>query len=240
MRVSQRNGASRLLGRIADQAASMPSTLDRPHVHQLLDRLHREAARDDERGATLTFTTGAADDSSALRRAEERESLYMPISEPAGRLLYALTRASAPALVVEFGMSYGISTLYLAAAVADAGHGRVITAELSSTKVAATRRTLRDAGLDRVVEIREGDALRTLADLEQEIGVLLLDGWKDLYLPVLAMLEPQLVPGALVLADDTDQDAMTDYLAFVRDPANGYESVEFPVDDGVEISCRTA
>jgi predicted O-methyltransferase YrrM len=216
----------------------MPSTLDRPHVHQLLDRLHREAARDDERGATLTFTTGAADDSSALRRAEERESLYMPISEPAGRLLYALTRASAPALVVEFGMSYGISTLYLAAAVADTGHGQVITTELSSTKVAATRRTLRDAGLDRVVEIREGDALRTLADLEQEIGVLLLDGWKDLYLPVLAMLEPQLVPGALVLADDTDQDAMTDYLAFVRDPANGYESVEFPVDDGVEISCR--
>ena len=90
------------------------------------------------------------------------------------------------------------------------------------------------------MEIREGDALRTLADLDQEIGVLLLDGWKDLCLPVLAMLEPRLAPGALVFADDTDQDAMTDYLAYVRNPANGYESVEFPVDDGVEISCRTA
>ena len=82
-----------------------------------------------------------------------------------------------------------------------------------------TRQTLREAGLDGVVEIREGDALRTLADLDEEIGVLLLDGWKDLCLPVLAMLEPQLTPGALVLADDTDQDAMTDYLAYVRDPA---------------------
>jgi predicted O-methyltransferase YrrM len=205
----------------------MTSTLHRPDVHQLLDRLHRDAARDDERADALTFTTGAGDDTSALRRAAERESLYMPISEPAGRLLYALTRASASALVVEFGTSYGISTLYLAAAVADAGHGRVITTELSSTKVAATRRTLREAGLDRIVEIREGDARQTLADLETEIGVLLLDGWKDLYLPVLAMLEPRLAPGALVLA-------------YVRDPANGYESVEFPVDDGVEISCRTA
>ncbi len=218
----------------------MPSTLRRPTVHQLLDRLHKEAARDDERADALTFTTGAADDTSALRRAEERESLYMPISEPAGRLLYALTRATAPALVVEFGMSYGISTLYLAAAVTDAGHGRVITTELSSTKVAATRQTLREAELEGVVEIREGDALRTLADLEQEIGVLLLDGWKDLCLPVLAMLEPRLAAGALVLADDTDQNAMRDYLAYVRDPANGYESVEFPVDDGVEVSCRTA
>lgn len=218
----------------------MPSTLRRPAVHALLDRLHEEAARDDERADALTFTTGAADDTSAVRRAEERESLYMPISEPAGRLLYALTRATAPALVVEFGMSYGISTLYLAAAVADAGHGRVITTELSSTKVAATRRTLREAGLEDVVEIREGDALQTLADLEQEIGVLLLDGWKDLCLPVLAMLEPRLAPGALVLADDTDQDAMAEYLAYVRDPVNDYESVEFPVDDGIEVSCRTA
>jgi predicted O-methyltransferase YrrM len=218
----------------------MPSTLRRPTVHQLLDRLHKEAARDDEREQALTFTRGAADHTSALRRAEERESLYMPISEPAGRLLYALTRATAPALVVEFGMSYGISTLYLAAAVSDAGRGRVLTTELSSSKVAATRRTLREAGLDGVVEIREGDALRTLADLEPEIGILLLDGWKDLCLPVLAMLEPRLAPGALVLADDTDQDAMTDYLTYVRDPANGYESVEFPVDDGVEISCPTA
>lgn len=164
----------------------------------------------------------------------------MPISEPAGRLLYALTRATRPALVVEFGMSYGISTLYLAAAVTDAGHGRVITTELSSTKIAATRHTLRAAELENVVEIREGDALRTLADLEQQIGILLLDGWKDLCLPVLTMLEPRLAPGALVLADDTDQDAMTDYLIYVRDPANGYESVEFPVDDGLEISCRTA
>lgn len=218
----------------------MPSTLRRPTVHQLLDRLHKEASRDGERAEALTFTTGAADDTSALLRAEERDSLYMPISEPAGRLLYALTRAIAPALVVEFGMSYGISTLYLAAAVTDAGHGRVLTTELSSTKIAATHRTLREAGLEAVVEIRDGDALRTLADLEHEIGVLLLDGWKDLYLPVLAMLEPRLTPGALVLADDTNQDAMTDYLAYVRDPANGYVSVEFPVDDGLEISCRTA
>jgi len=62
----------------------MNSTLRRPNVHQLLDRLHCEAARDDERAVTLAFTTTAAEDSSALRRAEERESLYMPILRARG------------------------------------------------------------------------------------------------------------------------------------------------------------
>ena len=49
-----------------------------------------------------------------------------------------------------------------------------------------------------------------------------------------------LTPGALVLADDTISLAaqMTDYLAYVRDPANGYVCVEFPDADGIEITCR--
>jgi predicted O-methyltransferase YrrM len=71
------------------------------------------------------------------------------------------------------------------------------------------------------------------------VGLALLDGWKDLYLPVLHLLEPKLAPGALVAADDTTFTTMADYLKYVRDPANGYVSVAFPVEDGMEISCWT-
>ena len=85
--------------------------------------------------------------------------------------------------------------------------------------------------------ILPGDAIETLNTIRGPIGFALLDGWKDLCLPVLHRLEPRLAPGALVVADDIDQRAMTDYLAYVRDPANGYVSVAFPVDDGMEISC---
>jgi hypothetical protein len=33
--------------------------------------------------------------------------------------------------------------------------------------------------------------------------------------------------------------SMAPYLAYVRDPANGYTTVDFPVEDGMELSCRT-
>jgi predicted O-methyltransferase YrrM len=86
------------------------------------------------------------------------------------------------------------------------------------------------------VTVLAGDALETLAGLPGPVGFVLLDGWKDLCLPVLRMLEPKLAPGALVTADDNDHPGMARYLQYVREPGNGYVSVSFPVADGVEIS----
>ena len=144
-----------------------------------------------------------------------------------------------PVVVVEFGTSFGISTLYLAAAVRDNGTGRVVTTELSAAKARAARETFAAAGLDDVITLLEGDARETLADLGASPGLVLLDGWKDLCLPVLHLLEPRLAPGTLVIADDTGLDSMRPYLTYVRAPDSGYENVAFPVEDGMEISCRT-
>jgi predicted O-methyltransferase YrrM len=85
-----------------------------------------------------------------------------------------------------------------------------------------------------------GDALETLAAVQGPVGLVFLDGWKDLCLPVLRLLERTLAPGALVVADDVDSHAsMGDYLGYVRDPANGYVTIGFPVEDGMEVSCWT-
>lgn len=171
-------------------------------------------------------------------RADATARVYMPISAEGGRLLYNLVRATRPATVVEFGMSFGISTLHLAAAVRDNGTGRVITTELSADKVAAAARVFTETGLDDVITILHGDALETLAELDGEVGFVLLDGWKDLCLPVLRLLEPRLPAGTLVVADDVTFSTMAPYLEYVRDPEHGYENVTFPVEDGMEISCR--
>ncbi|MEY9929029.1 putative O-methyltransferase YrrM [Catenulispora sp. GP43] len=222
-------------------SSSTPSTLRDPRVAEALQRMFASADQDDaayER-ALAQRPQGFADTDSQ-QRADAWSEIYMPISADAGRLLYTLVRAVKPATVVEFGMSYGISTLHLAAAVRDNGVGRVVTTEMAAAKIAAARATFEETGLQDVVTVLEGDALETLPEYlgRSHIDFLLLDGWKDLYTSVLRVLEPRLVPGALVVADDTSFESVKPYLEYVRDPANGYEGVTFPVEDGMEISCR--
>jgi len=178
---------------------------------------------------------------SAQERADALSDFYLPVTPDAGRLLYALVRAAKPSTIVEFGMSLGISAIHLASAVRDNGTGRVVTTELSAAKVTAAKKTFADTGLDDLITVLEGDALSTLADIDGPVGFVLLDGWKELYLPVIKLLEPRLSAGALIVADNTSMDDTKPYLEHVRDPGNGYVSVNFPVREGdsMEISCRT-
>ena len=219
----------------------MPNSLTDPPVRPVLDRLFQAADQDGAQWVSIRerHPDGFAA-MSAREQADAYGELYIPVSPEGGRLLYTLIRASRPATVVEFGTSFGISTIHLAAAVRDNGTGRVVSTELNAAKVARARANLAEAGLANVVTILAGDARETLADLPGPVGFVLLDGWKNLYLPLLRQLEPRLAAGALVVADDTVSMAaqMTDYLAYVRDPAHGYLSVSFPESDGLEITCR--
>jgi predicted O-methyltransferase YrrM len=121
----------------------------------------------------------------------------------------------------------------------DNGFGRLITTELSSTKARQAGVHLEQAGLRHLIEIRQGDAFQTLAGVAG-IDLLLLDGWKPLYLPMLKQLEPALSPGCLVIADDVISlaEKLTPYLSYVRDVSSGYLSSTIPIDDGVELSIR--
>ncbi|MGH3394600.1 MAG: O-methyltransferase, partial [Streptosporangiaceae bacterium] len=200
-----------------------------------LSRLFAQAARDDEVASSLPDREARLHQT-ARERADALQDIYMPVSAEGGRLLYALVRACRPETVVEFGTSFGISTIHLAAAVTDNGSGRVVGTELSNRKARAAWENLDQAGLSGVVTILDGDALETLASVPGPIGLVLLDGWKDLCLPVLRLLEPRLAAGAVVVGDDSSFPSMASYLAYVRDPGNGFVSVEFPVEDGMEIS----
>lgn len=164
------------------------------------------------------------------------KDMFLPVSPETGRLLYLLVRASGARSVIEFGTSFGLSTIHLAAALKDNGGGLVIGSEFEPAKVARARQNVASAGLSEFVEIREGDATDTLArNLPGTVDLLLLDGAKVLYPRVLALLESRLKSGALVLADNADHNP--EFLAYVRDPANGYVSVPFAAD--VELFMRS-
>ena len=204
-----------------------------------LDRMYAQS-RDQMAGLRENVDLEWFSSASAQERADAMSEYYLPVTPDAGRLLYALVRAGRPATVVEFGMSLGISALHLAAAVRDNGGGRVITTELSAAKVAAATATFVETGLDDVITVLAGDALETLRELDGAVDFVLLDGWKELYLPVLKLLEPRLSAGSLVVADNTSMADLAPYLDHVRDPANGYVSVSFPArdSDSMEISCH--
>jgi len=220
------------------------STLDSPAVAGLLTRLFARADQDDpatfERvNAELKQLPHPPDQ---RQRAELMRDVYMPISPDVGRLLYVLARTRNARSVVEFGTSFGISGIHLAAAVRDAGGGRLIATELDPIKTERAAHNFRVAGLSEVIDLRVGDAFETLkSGLGGGIDLLLLDGWKEAYLPMLRFLEPQLSPNALVVADDLDiaPEVLAPYLDYVRKPGNGYVSVEMPLGDRIELSMRS-
>jgi predicted O-methyltransferase YrrM len=217
----------------------MTNALASPQVTDVLSRLFAAAEHDDDHVPEPPAGLSSWNEAPAPERADALQDCYIPISAEGGKLLYSLVRSARPDTVVEFGTSFGISTIYLAAAVTDNGAGHVVGTELSARKVDAARTNLAEAGVDAATTILPGDALQTLAEVPGPIGVVLLDGWKDLCLPVLRLLEPKLAPGAIVAADDITHATLAEYLSYVRDPANGYVSVAFPVEDGIEISCWT-
>ena len=219
------------------------NTLTSPPVSGLLTRLFAEAAVADGALMAELGRLPAEERAVFMHRAQtdyrsfygDAKAMFMPISPETGRMLYLLARATRARSIVEYGTSFGLSTIHLAAAVRDNGGGLVLGSDFVPSKVARARAHLAEAGLSDLVEIREGDALETLArDLPEVVDLVLLDGAKLLYPRILALLEPRLAPGALVVADNADDSP--DYLAQVRDPANGYVSMPFTRE--VEISSR--
>jgi predicted O-methyltransferase YrrM len=219
------------------------NTLTTPPVAPLLARLFSDAEQStkligalfgqlsrEERAARMS--DAASDYRAFYGRAKD---IHMPVSPETGALLYMLARGNGARAVVEFGTSFGISTIHLAAALRDNGGGRLIGSEFEPSKLAHARANLAAAGLADLVEIREGDALETLArDLPERIDLVLLDGHKPLYARILALVAPRLRAGTFLIADNAD--ACPDYLAQVRAPGSGYLSL--PFRDDVELTMK--
>ena len=208
-----------VVARLFDEAAASSTRLNE----------QSSALSPDEYARLMSSPDGYQEFYSALK------DFHLAVSRDTATLLYMTARACGAKAIVEFGTSFGVSTLHLAAALRDNGGGRLVSTEFEPTKVAHARANIRAAGLDDLVEIRVGDAIETLAgNLPDTIDLVLLDGAKGLYPKVLSLLEPRLRPGALLVADNADWSP--DYLARGRNPAAGYLSVPFASD--VELSMK--
>ncbi|MDM9379244.1 class I SAM-dependent methyltransferase [Chlorogloeopsis sp. ULAP01] len=166
------------------------------------------------------------------------KNLYIPISREQGKFLYLMARSVGAKRVVEFGTSFGVSTIYLAAAVRDNQGEVVVGTEFEPSKHERAVANLAEAGLSQVTDIRLGDALETLRDVPEPVDLVLLDGWKDLYIPILELLKPKLRSGSVVLADNifTFKKTLRPYVEYMRSGKNGFESMTLTIGAGFEYS----
>jgi predicted O-methyltransferase YrrM len=170
--------------------------------------------------------------------------VYSSVTRERGALLYLIGRAIQARRVVEFGSSFGVSTIYLSTAVLDNwgsdSHpaGEIIGSEIEPLKRAEAIKNLEAAGLSGIARILPGDALLTLGSVEAPVDLVFLDGRKDLYLPVLKILQPKLKIGAVIVSDNifTFKKEVASFLDYVQSGKNGFSSWSLGISDGVEFS----
>lgn len=208
-----------------------------PPLAPLLDRLFKDS--EESKLAFMQRMSNMTDDERMkLRDKLDPFALYslakdvhLAVSPSTANLLYILARSHQARSVVEFGASFGVSPLHLAAALKDNGGGSLITSEFEPSKVAGLRANVQQANLSSYVDIREGDALKTLAaELPDAVDMLFLDGAKEHYKAVLSLVEPRLHEGSIIVADNV-HDA-TDFFDYIRSSGR-YVSARF---DEVEVS----
>lgn len=224
---------------------------DHPEIAAVLARLHASAATDKWKIVPRVPTyfwaklTGQLGSERVSRRLFS--DLFSAITPERGALLYLVARAIQAKRVVEFGSSFGVSTIYLATAARDNSSGpvgqsataaRVIGSDMEPQKVAAATKNIEAARLGDLVTILQGDALETLRSVEAPIDLAFLDGRKDLYLPVLKLIEPKLRAGAVILSDNIDsyRREVRPFLDYVHSTANGYASSTLDLSDSMEMS----
>lgn len=176
---------------------------------------------------------------SAEEFGRRRDEMLLPVGRDAGTLMNLLIKASGARRILEVGSSYGYSTTWLAEAARAVG-GKVISLELKTAKTEYARAQLARAALDRFVEFRLGDALTSLAALPGPFDFVLIDLWKDLYVPVFERLYPKLAQGAIIIADNMLQPESARaharaYRERVR-AARDMSSVLLEVGNGLEVS----
>jgi predicted O-methyltransferase YrrM len=223
--------------------------LQDPRLEALLDRLHAQSTAQNE-SLTNFFVQRMKEGDLDWRQFDAKTDRFMrdkfvALDRDKAELCYTLCRALRAKRVVEAGTSFGVSTLYLAAAVrdnlrADGGSGCVIGTEYEPEKAKIARAHFAEAGLSEWIELREGDLCETLKSVEGPIDFMLIDIWTPISRPALELVAPVLRRGAIVMCDNTTQfrEPYKDYFEFVNDPKNELRTLTLPFEGGFELTVR--
>ena len=220
------------------------SVIRDPGLDRLLADLH---ARSDAQVAAMRSYEAERTQNAHPPAEEEvrafRSDKLVALDRDKAEFCYQLCRANNARRIVEAGTSYGVSTLYLAAAVRDnvqatSGSGVVIGTEYEPNKARAARAHFEQAALNGFIDLREGDLRNTLRQISGPVDFMLVDIWIPMARPALELVTPHLRSGAIVVCDNTEQyrNEYADYFAFLE--TSGFRTMTLPFDGGLELSVR--
>ncbi|KAJ9202245.1 hypothetical protein DTO164E3_3174 [Paecilomyces variotii] len=237
---------------------SAPSPVDAPqHVLELLSELHQKSLEQEAAMSSAkkgkVFSTEVLGDLKDQKPSgspqNEFDQLmrdkFIALDEDKCQFTYQLINAMGATNIIEAGTSFGVSTIYLALAVAKTKaatgkSGIVIATEKEKQKADIARKYWAQCGamVENQIDLREGDLLETLKDGLPQIDLLLLDIWSALALPTLKTVLPHLRHGAVVLTDNTisGSEGYADLLGYLRTPENGFQNLTLPFTNGFEMS----
>lgn len=168
---------------------------------------------------------------------DDGRTRFMAIGPETGRLINIIARSQKAPTILELGTSFGYSSIWLADAARASG-GRVITMERFDTKSDFARGMAAKAGLADHIDFKVGDAVKMIGELQTNVDFVLVDLYKDLYVPCLEAFYPRLNPGAILVADNmisSTSPGIKEYEAAIR-ARPGINSVLLPVGSGLEVS----
>jgi predicted O-methyltransferase YrrM len=215
-----------------------------PALQALVDRLHAQSTAQ-EPETSAWFSERAKRGELSWDGLDEKAHRYMAdklvaLEPPKAEFCHLLCRAIGARRVVEVGTSFGVSTLYLAAAIREIGGGVVIGTEHEPTKAAAARANFAHAGFTDLIDLREGDLRETLKVIEGPVDFVLMDIWTEMARPAIELIAPHLHSGSVVVVDNTTRvrHSYARFFEFVGDAANGLRTMTLPFDGGMEMMVR--
>ncbi|SUX48764.1 O-methyltransferase [Chryseobacterium indoltheticum] len=209
------------------------NVLNKPAVQETLIELHQESdANNFQRSGILDKIQDPQE--RKIKHDELRKTTFMSVGRDEGKFLYISALSSRTKNIVEFGCSFGISTIYLAAAASQNG-GSVTTTEMEPKKWDKAVKNISTAGLQNYVEILKGDALQTLQTYDKDIDLLFLDGEKSLYLPIFELLQKKFHTGTLIIADNVDKPELSEFVSMIMNNPEKYTAVKLFNDKILQI-----
>jgi predicted O-methyltransferase YrrM len=226
------------------------------HVLDLLDKLHQKSI-EQEAAMTKSGNVFSANVLKDLEETAEKQAAkkqfdalmldkFISLDQDKCQFMYQLILSMGATNIVEAGTSFGVSTIYLALAAAEnikalGKEGTVIATEKEAEKAKVARGYWKECGenVEKCIDLREGDLLQTLKkDLPSQVDLLLLDIWTPLALPTVEIIKPNLRPGSVILADNTEMGSVgyDVLLSYLRDPKNGFTNMTLPFKNGFEMS----